>query len=307
MKSFIIQLLIFVSPMVIGAIAMEVILRSIPNDYSYKYKFLTEQGKEIETLILGSSHAVYGIHPDSLSAPAFNAAHVSQTLHYDYVILSQVIESLPDLKTLIVPISYFSFRASLDTSTESWRIKNYHLYYNCHDCDKNWNHRLEIVNGTFLSNLRRVWNWLIHKKEEINSTQLGYGTKYLNKPSKNLEATAALAAERHTHESRDLVEENQEYLTKLIELSRENGVSVVLLTMPGSSYYRNLLDKKQLKEMEAICEEWATAQDVTYLDLLANNSFGDQDFRDGDHLNLQGAVKLSQHLESVISQELPSR
>lgn len=286
---------------------MEVVLRQIPNDYSYKYKFLTEEGKEIETLILGSSHAVYGIHPDTFSALTFNAAHVSQTLHYDYVILSQVIESLPDLKTLVLPVSYFSFRTSLDHSAESWRIKNYHLYYDCEDCDKSWNHRLEIVNGTFSANLRRVWNWLKNNRDEINSTPLGYGTKHLNKPSKDLPTTAAAAAERHTHESDELVEKNQEYLTKIIELSRENGVKIVLLTMPGTSYYRKLLEKNQLEEMQAICQGWAVSKDVIYLDLLANNSFGDQDFRDGDHLNLQGAVKLSQDLQSVISQEFPSR
>lgn len=163
---------------------MEVILRSIPNDYSYKYKFLTEQGEEIETLMLGSSHAVYGIYPDTFAAPAFNAAHVSQTLQYDYVILSQVIESLPNLKTIVVPVSYFSFRTSLDNSAESWRIKNYHLYYDCEDCAKAWNQRLEILNGSLSSNLRRVWNWVRSGQDEVNSTRLGYGTKYLNKPSR---------------------------------------------------------------------------------------------------------------------------
>lgn len=307
MKSFVIQLLIFVSPLVIGAIAMEVILRSIPNDYSYKYKFLTEQGKEIETMILGSSHAVYGIHPDTFSAPAFNAAHVSQTLRYDHVILSQVIESLPSLETIVIPISYFSFRTSLDQSKESWRIKNYHLYYDCEECDKAWTHRMEILNGTFSANLRRVWNWLRSNQDEVSSTRLGYGTKHLNKPSKDLQTTAIIAAERHTHESDELVEQNQVYLSQIIELARKYNVKVVLLTMPGSSYYRDKLEKEQLEEMQSICQEWAAFDDVIYLDLLDSDLFTEQDFRDGDHLNLQGAVKLSQYLEPVISQELPSR
>lgn len=301
MKSFIIQLLIFVSPLVVGAIVIEVVLRQIPNDYSYKFNFLTEQGEEVETLILGSSHAVYGVYPDTFSSLAFNAAHVSQTLHYDYVILSQVIEALPDLRTLIVPVSYFSFRTSLEHSAESWRIKNYHLYYDCEDCDKSWNHRLEIVNGAFSANLRRSWNWLRNKQDEVNSTRLGYGTKHINKPDGDLQATAALAAERHTHDSDEFVAENQKYLTKLIELARKKGVKVVLLTMPGSSYYRELLEENQLQEMREICQQWATNPDISYLDLLDDTSFQDEDFRDGDHLNLQGAVKLSQYVDSVIA------
>lgn len=104
-----------------------------------------------------------------------------------------------------------------------------------------------------------------------------------------------------------MVGKNKEYLTEIIELARTEDVKVVLLTMPGSSYYRELLDKKQLEEMRDICQDFASAGDVMYLDLLDATSFVAEDFRDGDHLNLQGAVKLSQYLESVISQELPSR
>ncbi len=302
MKSFIIQLLIFVSPLILGAIVMEVILRKIPNDYTYKYNYLTANGGEIETLILGSSHAVYGVYPDSFSSSAFNAAHVSQTFHYDYVVLSQVMESLPNLKHLIIPVSYFSFRTSLDQSAESWRIKNYHLYYDCDSCDQRWEHRLEIVNGTFSANLRRAWNWVRNKQDEVHSDRLGYGTKYLNKPSKDLAKTAAVAAQRHTHPSQELVKENQEDLDRMIQIARENGIEVVLLTMPGSTYYVELLEENQLAEMQAICLELATETNVSYVNLLEHSSFKDEDFRDGDHLTLQGAVKVSQYLDDLITQ-----
>ena len=69
---FIIPLFIVVIMLIIG---IEQTLRKIPNDYKYKADYLKENGSEIETLILGSSHTFTGLNQKLFKNKTFNAAH----------------------------------------------------------------------------------------------------------------------------------------------------------------------------------------------------------------------------------------
>jgi len=90
MSKFIIRTLLFSLPVLALFIVMEILLRQIPNDYLLKKKYLDNHSKEIETLILGSSHSFYGINPLYFSNNTFNASHISQSLDYDFAILKKV-------------------------------------------------------------------------------------------------------------------------------------------------------------------------------------------------------------------------
>ncbi|MDR2410253.1 MAG: hypothetical protein LBE13_19380 [Bacteroidales bacterium] len=89
MRKFIVRTFLYLLPVLLFLILLEILLRNIPNDYSYKKKYLDTQFCNIETLILGNSHSFYGIDPVYFSTNTFNAAHVSQSLDYDYEILKQ--------------------------------------------------------------------------------------------------------------------------------------------------------------------------------------------------------------------------
>ena len=107
----------------------EVVLRNIPNDYIYKKKYLDVYSNEIETLVLGSSHSFYGVNPAFFFKNTFNASHISQSFDYDLEILEKYDGYLGELKTVVIPISYFSLFHKLESGSESWRIKNYIIYY----------------------------------------------------------------------------------------------------------------------------------------------------------------------------------
>ena len=87
MKKFISKTIFFLLPIFVLAVIMEVALRAIPNDYKQKRSDMDSRSDEIEILVLGSSHSLYGINPKYFSQNTYNVAYVSQSLDLDYKIL----------------------------------------------------------------------------------------------------------------------------------------------------------------------------------------------------------------------------
>jgi hypothetical protein len=176
MKKFIIYTLLYLLPVLLSLILLEILLRQIPNDYSYKKNYLNTHSCNIETLILGSSHAYYGIDPVYFSSGnVFNAAHVSQSLDYDYEILKQYDKKLTALKTVVIPVSYFTLWGKLSNGQESWRVKNYVIYYKISKTDFKLKYHFELFGNKFTTNIRQVKSYL--QGNNMTCSKQGMGDK----------------------------------------------------------------------------------------------------------------------------------
>lgn len=278
---------------------IEILLRQIPNDYSYKREYLDNHSNGIETLILGSSHSYRGVNPVYFSTSCFNAAYVSQTLDYDLEILKKYQNNLAKLKTVILPISYFSFFQQLKTATESWRVKNYIIYYGMNTADLLTDYS-EILSNRLDVNLSRLSSYYIEGNSNISCSKYGWGSFQLLK-AKNLEETGKTAALRHTAKNYRYLSENISILKSIIELCNRHNVKVILFTPPAFEAYRKNLNKEQLRAMlQAVNKIVADYKNCYYLNLLDNASFTADDFFNADHLNKRGAEKLSVILNSYI-------
>src|SRR5271157_1481724 len=105
MSKFISGVLMFLAPLFLLGVSMEILLRNIPNDYTYKKGYLDERSDNIEVLFLGSSHAFFDINPVYIKSNSFNASYVSQPLDYDYEILKKYDGHWSRLRTIVIPIS----------------------------------------------------------------------------------------------------------------------------------------------------------------------------------------------------------
>ena len=200
MKKFLINITLFLLPVVIFLTTVEFLLRKIPNDYSYKYNYLLKKASAIEVLALGSSHSFYGINPLYFNKISYNAAYVSQDLKYDYCIFNLFSKNFKNLKTLVINISYSSLVTTLETSDEDWRIINYKKY-NC-DLPNKLKYRLFILNfrsDLILKKITLYLNSYFNKKSlNITSSELGFGTSFSNVEQMDLNATGEVSAQRHT-------------------------------------------------------------------------------------------------------------
>ena len=303
MKKFIIRtILLIIVPLLLGIVLCEYYLRIIPNDYSYKNEWLSNNARSIRVLNMGSSHAFFGIEPSLFSYRAFNAAHVSQSIKYDYFIFSKFANEMDSLEVLILPISYFTFTSSgPENGIEDWRVKYYSIYYGCkyHRFEPKYN--LEIYNGLQFD---KVWNSILCKADHRTCNELGFGATYkLENRSEDWKESGAIAAKRHTSAKIDsiVLEKNIRLIGEMVDKCVEKKAQVIILTTPTFHTYRDNLNREQLKLMEDCCNSFVEHYDnVFYLNLLADDRFQPDDFFDADHLNEFGAAKLTKILQQAI-------
>lgn len=249
MKKFLYKVLFFSIPILFLAISAEIILRSIPNDYLYKKEYLDKNSDFIETLILGSSHTFYGLDPKYFSRNTFNASHISQPLFYDFEILKKYEKKLNNLKTIIVPVSYFTFHFDLGLFGEPWRVKNYILYYGIVDASlkpiESFKYRSELFSIKFKKNAIRIISYLMGRKG-ISCSKLGWGEGFNSEDAVDLSISGITNSKRHhsdinKSESLSVFMKNKTILNLIVSWAIEKKVNVILLTPPAfKTYYCNL-------------------------------------------------------------------
>lgn len=299
MKKFVLKAIAFSFPIIVGIFVLELLLRNIPNEYLFKKQYLDQHSSKIETLILGSSHSYYGLDPKYFSTNTFNASHVSQSLNYDFEILKKYQNKFNNLKTIVLPISYFSLFAKLETGSESWRIKNYMIYYDMNTSKSIINYS-EILSNKSNVNLKRIISYYLAGNSTISCSKLGWGTSYNSANSKDLNETGKISAIRHTRENinskmhQKAFQENLLLIDSILQWADKNDINILLFTPPAFETYRKNLSSEQLQltinTTRDICSKYKSCD---YEFLLSDSRFQTEDFYDGDHLSEIGAKKLS--------------
>ena len=301
MKKFWLHILKIIVPIFIFFLVLEIAIRKIPNDYQLKKSYLNKNASKINTLILGSSHTFYGVNPKYFSKQTFNAAYVSQTLDLDEELLDVYKNKLTNLKTIIIPISYFSLFETLETDVEKWRLKNYILYYDFEN-KYHFTANFETLNPDILLNLKKVVKHYGLNKSFITSSNLGWGTNFNSKERKKFEGQ--YTAEKHTAKNYNLFHSNIKSLQKIIKMCQKKNIKILFITTPAHvSYFKNLNQIQLSKTIKTINELVQKNQNCSYLNLLKSDKFITADFYDADHLNDIGAKKLSLLLDKKINSQ----
>jgi len=300
MKRFFKFLSLFLFPILLVGILAEFLIQQIPNDYEYKKNYLDHHAKDVNILFLGSSHVYYGIDPKYIKS-SFNAGHVSQSLDYDFEILKKYQDNWTRLKYIVIPIDYFSLYSRLENDIDSWRVKNYKIYYHI-DRDHQIFNNAEMLSNNLEINLKRLYGYYLKKESDISCTPLGWGVSYNSKKHKDLIKTGTLAAERHSAKNYDQFKENIAVLNRIISFAERKKIRVVLFTSPAYHSYVSHLNKKQLRQTLAVANSISRIHTSTkYFNLLQDSTFHADDFYDGDHLNEIGAKKLSLKMSNIIN------
>ena len=298
MKRFSLNFLIFIIPIILFLIITEYALREIPNDYSYKNNYLKNNAHNIETLFLGSSHTYYGINPDYFPGNSFNASHISQSIDLDYKLINKYSDKFENIENIVIPIDYFSLFSRTSTGIEYWRMKNYNLYYNL-NTSTNPKDYMEIFSFSIKKNIGRIIDYYYYGKSNITCSTLGYGN--LERKQADLIETGKTAAARHTKKDKKLLDESIEIIIEIIEYSRQKNVDVLFYTSPAYKTYRNNLDSGQyqltINTIDSISNKYDNAY---YYNLISDEGFTQEDFRDADHLNENGAKKLTNKIARII-------
>ena len=291
--------MLFISPIVIIAVLMEELLRKIPNDYQYKCSYLDHHSNDIKVLILGSSHAYYGLDPRLMKYNSFNAAYVGQSLYYDWQIVKKYDHNWHHLKFIVLPVDYFSLYGKNESSVESWRVKDYQIYYGIHST--NYTDNSELLSNKLLLNMGRIKSAYLSHESATLCSKLGWGTEYLIQKHKDLQSTGKVAAQRHLLIQQGNFRENVAILRAIIKYAVKNHVKVLLYTSPAYKSYVQNLNQRQLNSTINMLNTMSKRySNVFYYNLLREKSFAQTDFYDADHLDNIGAKKLTHEIDSLL-------
>lgn len=312
MKRFIYTLILFIIPLVLLFGALEYGLRNIPNDYSFKNHWQEQNISSVKILVIGSSLGYYGIRPQYMNQPTFNASHVSQTIKYDAFIFNKFIDRADSLRLIVWPISYFNLPYELEEDKGAWwRVKSYTIYYDCPYHRYNIKYNNEVVAGQkVFQEISRIFKYLFSDYTEQYCDSMGFGLNFSkNDRIANWYSTemAMIDVVSHTKdltEHRDGINANKRRMNEVIQACADRGIQVLLLTPPAYKTYYENLEPQQLNLMTDFCDSLAATYDNTiYLNMLRDPRFEAEDFYDTFHMETDGATKLTKILNEYISQQ----
>jgi hypothetical protein len=300
MKKFLLRISLLALVITIPLSLIESTLREIPNNYSYKKENLEKNTELIETLVLGSSHAFYGVNPKFIGSYTFNLANVSQSIDYDYELLDKYVDDLVNLKTIVVPIDYLSVYHRLEEGKETWRAKNYEVYFQLYKSSNLYNY-FELSSQKFSDSFEKYLSFVNNENISlITCDNLGYGDQ--KKEQSDLLVTGENAAFRHTKTENNNIDENISFYNKIINIAKERKFRIIFVTYPAYKTYTTNLDKYQLSEMYRLSSKLSISDNCHYFDFLNDYDFEEKHFRDADHLNYEGAKLFSSKLNDLINE-----
>ena len=296
MKKFLLRTFLFLLPLALLLMGGEAVLRLHPNAAKAKDKAMRLTGSIIDTLILGSSHAYYGLCPELLGRNAYNAAQVSQTLKYDEFILNRY--ALPRLRAVVLTVSDFSFYEELE-GTPSWYLAGrYRMYMGCDYHSLASAYAWEAA--AFPVFAKKLLALCRPPRERWSLRGQGLEYTLENRAADWDNGTTRAAVNRYKDFSHGAV--NEARLCRMAALCRKRGISLVLVATPLRPSYRAEQNPAQTADMHRRIERVAARfpQTVRFLDFAADPAFTANDFYDADHLNRAGAAKLSLKVKGAI-------
>lgn len=237
---------------------------------------------KLEMLALGSSHGAYSFIPEIIQKNSFNLCSTSQDLYYSYQLYKKVSNSHPQLKTIVLFYSVFSSGFEIEKTNER-SICSYFMY-------------LYKIESKFKSNdlILKAKRCKIYRKPQNVFEKIDNGFLY----HKNNTLDGFDVNERVNRHLRENKRKNDQitYLIQLINDCNKNEQRLVIVLPPVRKDYKQLVPSNAFDKLFELEKQYH----FKFIDFFNSNLFDNNDFFDCDHVNLNGAVKLSNHLKDYL-------
>lgn len=308
MKNFLKQIIGLGILGILVCIGIECFLLTIPNEYSFKREYIETNGDGIKTLILGHSHAANGINPDFLGDSVFNAAISGRNHYYDAVLAERYIPKLKNLKCVIWPLGYnfqyssykyHCFFKKNDVDYSSSYLCMYEKYMDIHyNYFMPYTYWSEIINSKLGYGTRIFKNY----EEQIGCTTLGFEPVKLDwKTSNWVTEKLPQIVDYESKNAKLTLSEGLTNMKRIAKVCRENGIRLIVITMPCYKTYLKQVTERGLKDMQACVEAMHSVNpQLEYYNYISDNHFTDDDFFNSSHLSDVGAIKFSKILRDIL-------
>ena len=296
MKQFLVRLLVF-SICLVGLflilIATSSWLAIKNNDFKIK--------KNTKYIVLGHSHAECAYN-DSLILNFENFSQSGESYFYTLPKIKEIINKNPPIKTIFLELT----NNQLTKNVEEWitgkkYLGYYYAMYFPYISTKN--HLFLVKNAPleFVRNLPIVCKDLLKKSTSKHSYPYEYGGFKAVQGNLNSYKTNKIQ-----HKNEDFVEIKRgvskiqlHYLQEIIAFCKDKKVDLVLIRTPQHRSYQGFANEKDFNNL--LKNELGS---VKFLDLV-KFPLSDDEYRDPEHLNSQGAQKLSRWFNKFLIEDFP--
>ena len=302
MKNLLKHILIFSIPFLVIWIGIEVFYRTTPNNYTYKEKQLKENYKNLETLVLGDSHALYAVNPVFFDQNTYNFAIISQPLYFDKLLFEKHIDSLPKLENLILTVGYTTLSQVDEELKLDWRR---FIYSSQLGLDVSVNSKFDPKSYSLALTRRfkqtvKVISDYVKNETIITCDENGFGIDKPFDQSIELTRNSKIIARMHEDGLHDF-SHSIERFQSIIDACKQRNINVFLVSYPVCKYYSEFVDQTKLKNIFETCEALDKKnENAIYLNMFNDERFEDSDFFDANHLDHLGAEKCSRILNKII-------
>jgi hypothetical protein len=248
------------------------------NYVSQKKLELEHHAPKVEHLALRGSNADYGFYPEYLEN-SFNLGLTSTDLHAAYYLYKNNIEQLPHLKNVMVYINAASVGFNLSMTKESYRSIVYNYFFSV---------PYQTKNKISRKNEKKFLLKCIKRNEVPHSLAWGYAKK----TDYGFNTSAQERTRTHLRENKRKPSQIH-WLEKLVALGLKNNITIYAVITPVRSDFKALLPEKT-ELYQSIYQ--LNSKNLAILDFYDDPRFSDKDLGDTDHLNEQGAKKITQFI-----------
>lgn len=305
MKLFIKNSILFVLPIILLLVVLEIIVGSIPNSYSYKYNYVRKNGEKIQAIAIGHSQLYDGFKSESFYLPSFNLCNSGQGYLDNFYLLGELLPYMPNLKMVIMPIGYINVGKTKDNIEDielTDRSCYYHKYMNI---DYDGHVPLKYLFECFdpFRSAKKIVSYYVLHSDIVGCDSMGRRSTHYLKNRKHALGENNLF-ELYTckeYDSDKMCLKEESYLVKTFDKLMKKKIQVVLVSPP---YYWNcgfgIANKEQKMFAKNRITELRKKYPIQYIDLESDTTFTYDDFFDETHLSELGAEKFTQLLSKKV-------
>lgn len=303
-RKFLIQLCVFLIPVIIGYAILENYTRNLPLSPKIKSEFYKKNQDNIETLILGASQNRDAINPEFLSQKALNLAFPDQDYYVSSKLLEHIGPTLPSLKTVIVPISYGHFETA-PNQKETWKNSIYRHYFGATISEEFTYFKDNLLYISFPTYYSSKISKHRNGKNNEDYNQYGYNRELSKSLFSMFKYDSLLIAKQAVHITPinphpEFLPENVEKLEAIVAFCVKQNYQVILIETPTTTRFKQQRIPEVLHRKDSILALVTAKYNVRYIHEDSNNEYSIKDHRDDNHLSTQGAEKFTKRLNTLI-------
>ena len=299
--------------------------------FTYDRLYLTAKLDKIKKeqskiLLTGSSYTMVGLLEDKMPDKSSNVAVNAQDLYYTLLSAKEALERSPELDTIVISFAYYFFFSDMNASPSDYMLSvlskvNYPVYKKLHgytgELEPVYTKQMDLPIYEILVDLtlvRDIYGTALMAELEnmayynrINPRPAGGMLSYDFKEKTDEQNFAAgkIRAEGHnTNFDLDRGVYNQKLLDKFLDNMEELNKKVILFVPPATKFYRSGISKDMINAYnQLVLPVVESHKCCKLLNLFESDKFDENDFQDYDHLNINGANKLSEIIAEEIKKE----